>query len=222
MSPPTPESIAIDGRLRRRGWELPIEGLRIGPGRTAVVGPNGAGKTSLLRLIAGLEAIDDGRVVLGGTRVDDPTASIWIPPSERPVAMVFQDHRLFSHLRAVDDVAFPLRRRGVRRHEARARAHELLERLGVADHADEHPHRLSGGQRQRVAVARALARDASILLLDEPLASIDDASRQTLRDLFTADAAPTVVWVTHDPADAADADAVIALDGDGVGQTVSP
>lgn len=214
-------TIMIDGTLRRGGWSLRIDELELNPGRTAVVGPNGVGKTSLLRLIAGLEAISDGTVAIDGTIVDDPAAATFVTPEHRPVAMVFQDHRLFPHLRALDDVAFPLRRRGLDRGVAHARARELLTRVGVAALADTHPDRLSGGQRQRVAVARALARDADVLLLDEPLASIDDASRSTLRELFTADAAPTVVWVTHDPADAVGADTVLTLDAHGIRQTAA-
>ena len=212
-------TVRIDGTLRRGDWSLAIDGLVVAPGLTAVVGPNGAGKTSLLRLIAGLEAISEGSVDIGGTVVDDPATSTFVAPDRRPVTMVFQDHRLFPHLRAIDDVAFPLRRRGLDRGAARARANELLDRVGLGDHGHARPDRLSGGQRQRVAVARALAREADVLLLDEPLASIDDASRAALRRLFATETAPTVVWVTHDPTDAAGADEVLTLDASGIGQT---
>ena len=212
-------SIRIDGTLRRGDWSLRLDELAISHGTTAIVGPNGAGKTGLLRLIAGLEAISEGTVRIGGAVVDEPRTSTFVQPDRRPVAMVFQDHRLFPHLRAVDDVAFPMRRRGVERATARSRARELLDRLGMADHANARPDRLSGGQRQRVAVARALARDAEVLLLDEPLASIDEASRFALRELFATETAPTVVWVTHDPTDAAGADSILTLDASGIRQT---
>lgn len=212
-------TVRVDGTLRRGEWSLQLDELVLARGMTAVVGPNGAGKTSLLRLIAGLEAISVGSVSIGGRVIDEPATSTFVGPDRRPVAMVFQDHRLFPHLRAVDDVAFPLRRRGLDRTTARTRAHELLDRVGMADHGHVRPDRLSGGQRQRVAVARALARDAEVLLLDEPLASIDDASRMALRQLFAAETAPTVVWVTHDPTDAAGADAILTLDASGIRQT---
>ena len=212
-------TVRVHGVLRRGDWSLAFDELAVTGGLTAVVGPNGAGKTSLLRLIAGLEAISAGTVHIGDTMVDEPATATFVAPDRRAVAMVFQDHRLFPHLRAVDDVAFPLRRRGVERARARARALELLARVGMADHADARPDRLSGGQRQRVAVARALARDAEVLLLDEPLASIDDASRDALRRLFAEETAPTVVWVTHDPTDAAGADTILTLEAAGIGQT---
>ncbi len=215
-------TVMIDGLLRRGDWSLRIDALAIPRGRTAVVGPNGMGKTSLLRLVAGLETISDGTVTIDESVVDDPATSTFVTPDRRRVAMVFQDHRLFPHLRAVDDVAFPLRRRGLARVAARTRALELLERVGVRDHANVRPDQLSGGQRQRVAVARALAREADVLLLDEPLASIDDASRATLRELFASDAAPTVVWVTHDPSDAAGAETILTLDAGGIRQTAGP
>jgi molybdate transport system ATP-binding protein len=180
--------------------------LDAGPGETVVLlGPNGAGKTTALRVIAGLLALDAGRVVVDGQVLDDPASGTWIPAERRPIGYVFQDHALFPHLSALDNVAFGMRARGVRRREADRRAREWLERAGVADHAGSHPRALSGGQAQRVALARALVLGPRVLLLDEPLAALDATARvDTRRELRRhLDAHPGVrIVVTHDPVDA--------------------
>jgi len=180
--------------------------LEAAPGETvALLGPNGAGKTTMLRAIAGLLPVDSGCVALDGEVFDDPRSGTWIPPERRPVGYVFQDHALFPHLTAVENVAFGLRARGVRRREARGRAHEWLERVGAAAHAGARPGALSGGQAQRVALARALAPEPRVLLLDEPLAALDatsriDTRRELRRHLGGHDGVRIVV--THDPVDA--------------------
>jgi molybdate transport system ATP-binding protein len=175
-------------------------------GETVVLlGPNGAGKTTVLRVIAGLIPVDAGRVVLEGHVVDDPRTGAWVPPERRPVGYVFQDQALFPHLTALDNVAFGLRTRGVRRREARCRALEWLERVGAAQYARARTRALSGGQAQRVALARALAPQPRVLLLDEPLAALDATARvETRRELRRhLDAHDGVrVVVTHDPVDA--------------------
>ena len=154
----------------------------IGQGeRIGLVGPNGSGKTTILRTIAGLQPIDTGIIRIGDRVVDDPSARILLPPQVRRVGVVFQDYRLFPHLSAVDNVAFGLRQRGVHRRAALAQAMNWLERVGLTDHARHRPAALSGGQAQRVALARALATEPDVLLLDEPLAAIDMASRAMLR-----------------------------------------
>ena len=176
------------------------------PGRTMVLlGPNGAGKTTLLRVLAGLRPLDAGRVAVDGEVLDDPIARAWVPVERRPIGFVFQDHALFPHLSALENVAFGLRARHVQRREARRRAQVWLERVGVASHADARPRALSGGQAQRVALARALAPEPRVLLLDEPLAALDASARiETRRELrrhLAAHDGPRVV-VTHDPVDA--------------------
>ena len=141
--------------------------LRVAAGEClAIAGPSGAGKTTILRAVAGLRS--GAKVSLG--------ANDWtrLPPERRPVGFVFQDHALFPHLSARGNVAYA---------STEARADELLERFGVAHRAHARPRELSGGERQRVALARALARDPQVLLLDEPLSSLDvrtraDATRQ--------------------------------------------
>jgi len=181
--------------------------LRVAPGETvAVVGPNGAGKTTLLRAIAGLEAIDAGRVAVGGRILEEAPAGRFVPPDRRSMGVVFQDHRLFPHLSALDNVAFGLRNRGLGRRAARREAAGWLERVGLGGRAASRPAQLSGGQAQRVALARALAVDPEVLLLDEPLAALDATTRPATRRQLRADlgAHPGVrVLVTHDILDAA-------------------
>ncbi len=176
-----------------------ISELRAHVGETVVVvGPNGAGKTTLLRSLAGLQPCD-GRIVLDGA---DLTA---VPAEARSVGYVFQDHVLFPHLSARDNVAFGLRCRGRSRREARADAERWLARVGLADHASARPDALSGGQSQRVALARALAVSPRLLLLDEPLSALDATTRvSTRRDLARHLRAHDGVRlvVTHDPLDA--------------------
>ncbi len=203
--------VTVDGTIRRGDWSMDFDGLDINPGVTAVIGPNGMGKTSLLRLIAGLEAIDSGRVGFDGEAVDEPATTTFIECHRRPVSMVFQDIRLFPHLHVIDNVAFPLRRRGASRQNSRRLAAGYLDQVGMAGSAPARPSELSGGQLQRVAIARALATEARLLLLDEPLSSIDEASKPAIRDLFTNSSFETVVWVTHGDDDAESADRVISL-----------
>ncbi|MFZ9016348.1 MAG: ABC transporter ATP-binding protein [Ilumatobacteraceae bacterium] len=188
----------------------------------AVLGPNGSGKTSLLRCIAGLHPIDDGTVRLDGAVLDDPPAGVFVPPHLRPIGYVFQQYLLFDHMSALDNVAFGLRARGARRDDARRRAIDHLNRLGIGDHASSRPTRLSGGQAQRVALARALAVEPRVLLLDEPLAALDATTRrQVRRDLrLHLDQFDGIrVLVTHDPVDAyALADRVAVFDGGSIAQ----
>ena len=197
--------------------------VAVEPGEVvAVLGPNGAGKTTLMRTLAGLLAIDEGRIEIGGTVVDDPAADVFVAPEHRSVGVVFQDHLLFTNLTALENVAFGLRARGVAKVEARRRAAEWLERLGLADHAHHHPAALSGGQAQRVALGRALAIDPVLLLLDEPLAALDAATRvEVRRDLrrhLSRPGSATVV-ITHDPVDAhALADRVVVVEHGRVSQ----
>jgi molybdate transport system ATP-binding protein len=173
---------------------------------TCVLGPNGAGKTTLLRALAGLTPITTGRVVLDGQVLDDPAAGVFVPAHRRQVGVVFQEHLLFPHLSARDNIAFGLRaRRQTSRRHARQTADGWLDRFSLGGHGDRRPAQLSGGQAQRVALARALAPTPRLLLLDEPLAALDVATRSDVRAhlascLAAADA--PVLIVTHDPLDA--------------------
>ena len=212
-------TIRIDGTVHRGDLTLQLD-LTIDAGRTAVIGPNGAGKTTLLRLIAGLEALDSGVVRIRDQVVDDGTR--FVPAHERSTAVVFQEHRLFPHLKAADNVAFPLRRQGIDRVAAATRATDALALVGMEAHADRRPSQLSGGQRQRIAIARALVARPDVLLLDEPLASIDDESRSAIRQCLMDAPSPIVVWVSHDPADTLEADSLMSLTNGVVSQTPRP
>ena len=201
--------------------------LAVATGELVVLlGPNGAGKTTLLRAIAGLVPLERGRVVLDGDVLEDTAAGTWVPTEQRPVGFVFQDYLLFPHLSALENVAFGLRARGLPKAEARRRAAGWLERVGLATHAGARPRALSGGQAQRVALARAMVGDPRLLLLDEPLAALDAATRtEVRRDLrrHLASFDGTRLLVTHDPLEAmALADRLVVLEGGHITQTGSP
>ncbi|HJU57749.1 MAG TPA: ABC transporter ATP-binding protein [Actinomycetota bacterium] len=171
----------------------------------AVLGPNGSGKSTLVAALAGLLPLERGRVELDGGVLDDPASGVATPPEERPVGVVFQDLLLFPHLSALDNVAFPLRARGIGKAEARDRSRHTLERFGIGDRADAPPRDLSGGEAQRVALARALVAEPMLLLLDEPLSALDVATRAQARELVRDELGrfPGVrVLVTHDPVEA--------------------
>jgi len=192
----------------------------------ALLGPNGAGKTTALRALAGLLPLEAGRVVLDGRVLEDTARRIRVPVERRPVGMVFQDYLLFPHLSALENVAFGLRARGVRRGPARRTAHAWLERLGLPEVADAGPRTLSGGQQQRVALARALATDPRLLLLDEPLAALDVSIRaEVRRDLrrHLREFSGVNLLVTHDPLEAiALADRLIVIERGRIVQAGTP
>jgi molybdate transport system ATP-binding protein len=180
----------------------------------------------LLRLVSGLLPLASGTIRIGQQVVDDPGRGVFVPAQERRVGVVFQDHRLFPHLRVLDNVAFGPRSRGVARAAARASATDWLERLALAELARRRPHQLSGGQAQRVALARALASEPSALLLDEPLAALDVQTRAEvqgeLREHLREFAGPTLL-VTHDPIEALLlATRIVVLERGRVAQAGSP
>lgn len=199
--------------------------LDAGDGETvAILGPNGAGKTTLLHALAGLVPLDRGSIELDGTVLDDG-ARTFVRPDRRPVGVVFQDYLLFPHLSVMENVAFGLRSRGTSRRNARASGMKALERVGLADRAAVKPRELSGGQAQRVALARAMATEPRLLLLDEPLAALDQSMRGSVRRELRTNLAsfPGIrILVTHDPLDAAAlADRLVILEQGHVVQTGS-
>jgi molybdate transport system ATP-binding protein len=189
-----------------------------------LIGPNGAGKTTALHALAGLVSLSDGRVTMAGRTWD--AGQQHIPTHRRRVGFVFQDHLLFPHLSALDNVSFGMRARGVPRRDADRRAMEWLANLAVADLARRRPRELSGGQSQRVAIARALAGEPDLLLLDEPTASLDAGGAMSLRvrlrqhlDAF----AGVCVIVTHTALDAMMlSDRLVVLDGGRIVQEGGP
>jgi molybdate transport system ATP-binding protein len=192
----------------------------------ALLGPNGAGKSTALRCVAGLTALDAGRVRLGERVLEDPSAGVRVRVADRRIATVFQDGLLFPHLSVRDNVAFGPRHSGYRRRDARAAADDWLERTGLTALADRRPAQLSGGQRQRVAITRALAAEPDLLLLDEPLSSLDPAAAVTVRAFLgrhLPDVRGGTVLVTHQAVDALVlADEVVVLDAGRVVQTGTP
>jgi NitT/TauT family transport system ATP-binding protein len=160
----------------------------------AVVGPSGAGKTTLLRCLAGLLRPTSGEVVFEGRRVDSVPADL---------TLVFQDYRrsLYPWLRVSDNVDFPIKNAGVPKAERAERVAQALADVGLSAHANKYPGQLSGGMQQRVSIARALAYEPNVLLMDEPFASVDAQTRATLEDLLLdvwQRHSQTIVFVTHD------------------------
>ena len=171
----------------------------------ALLGPNGAGKTTILRCLAGLLGIDRGSIEILGSIVDDPSAGTFVPAEQRSAGVMFQQYLLFPHMSVLENVAFGLRARGVDKATAHKEAQHWLRRVGSDEVERSHPNGLSGGQAQRVALARALASEPKMLLLDEPLAALDAATkvevRRELRRHLT-EFRGSAVLVTHDPIDA--------------------
>jgi len=204
-------SLELSAQVNERDVDVALE---VADGETvAVLGPNGAGKSTMLAVAAGLLRPDTGRVVLDGVELTGP--DVWVAPHARRIALLAQDPLLFPHLSVLENVAFGPRSSGTPRRTARDLARTWLEEVGVDELADRRPGQLSGGQAQRVAVARALAADPRLLLLDEPMAALDVAVRPALRQsLRRVLAERTVVLVTHDVLDALLlADRVVVVDG---------
>jgi ABC-type sugar transport system ATPase subunit len=156
--------------------------LDVGNEIVGVFGANGIGKTSLLRTIAGLCPLREGELSVAGAIVDAPAKHLFVQPELRNIGMVFQDHSLYPFMTALDNAAFPLIVRGVKRNVARKLASEMMEQFGVVNVAQQLTPTLSGGQSQRVAIARALIGSPQAVLLDEPLSAIDDESRESVRN----------------------------------------
>jgi molybdate transport system ATP-binding protein len=212
-------------RLRQAG-PIPLDvELSCGEGQLlALIGPSGSGKTTILRAIAGLYLPREGRVTCGGVVWFDAVEGINIAPHKRPVGLVFQSYALFPHMTALRNVMAALGHRSARERKAEARA--LLALVHLQDFEDRRPDSLSGGEQQRVAVARALAREPAVLLLDEPFSAVDRRTRRKLHselaELRKAVRIP-IVLVTHDLDEAvALSDRICVLDRGETLQTGSP
>ncbi|CAM4484689.1 ABC transporter ATP-binding protein [Paenibacillus tarimensis] len=194
----------------------------------AILGPSGCGKTTLLRLLAGFEEPTEGEIVLEGKRLSAPGWTM--PPEQRLIGMVFQSFALWPHLSVREHVAFPLKHhKGVSaalRKRMNERVTDVLELVGLAHLADRQPHQLSGGQKQRVALARAIAAEPGLLLMDEPLSSLDAMLRMDMRreiQNIHHNTGAAIVYVTHDQGEAlAMADRIVVMNGGRMEQVGTP
>lgn len=194
--------VTVGGLSKRFGAVVALDdvSLDVQSGElVALLGPSGCGKTTLLRCIAGLEQPDAGSVAIGGA---DVTAH---PARKRPIGMVFQSYALFPNMTIRDNIGFPLKVRGQAKPAIAERVDFLIELVGLTEQADRYPNQVSGGQQQRGALARALAPDPDVLLLDEPLSALDALVRTRLRDeirRIQQHVKTTAFYVTHDQAEA--------------------
>ena len=177
-----------------------------------IVGPSGCGKTTLLRLIAGLESAEAGDIAVNGNRINE------IPPAKRNIAMVFQDYALYLSKTVFQNIAFPMKMARKPKGEIKRNVYSLADKLGIRQYLNAKPSKLSGGQKQRVAIARALAKDADIVLFDEPLSNLDASLREEaktlLKELHQATGA-TFLYVTHDQTEAMELATHIAVMNNG-------
>ena len=206
MAEPAPRTgLQVEAVSHRFGERAVVDDVSfsVAPGEIfCLLGPSGCGKTTLLRLIAGLETLQHGRVVISD-RVMADTTGIDVPPENRPMSLLFQDFALFPHMTALQNVAFGLKALdpGTRRE----RSLEVLGQVGMLGHAERYPHELSGGEQQRIALARARAPRPRVMMLDEPFSNLDVSLRSQLRDLVLHVIKRTTassVIVTHDPEEA--------------------
>ena len=193
---------------------------------TTLLGPSGCGKTTTLRCLAGLTRPSTGTIRFGSRAVFDSGARINVPPEERRLGMIFQDYALWPHMRVFDNVAFGLRLRHVSKPDTERRVMEALKLVHLDEHAHRFPFELSGGQQQRVAVARAVVTEPELLLLDEPLSSLDTGLREEMRNELLRvihRLGITAILVTHDHIEAlAMSDQIVVLNKGRVEQVGSP
>jgi sulfate/thiosulfate transport system ATP-binding protein len=216
-------SIEVEHVSKRFGDFVALDdvSVRIPTGQlTALLGPSGGGKSTLLRIIAGLEYADEGTIRIEGVDATD------LAPQKRNVGFVFQHYAAFKHMTVARNVAFGLEIRHRPKAEVKARVHELLELVHLEQFADRLPSQLSGGQRQRMALARALAIEPTVLLLDEPFGALDAKVRKELRDWLRRlhdEVHVTTVFVTHDQEEALEvADEIVVINDGRIEQIGTP
>jgi len=185
-----------------------------------LVGPSGCGKSTLLRMIAGLESISDGEILIANRVVNK------LPPKARDIAMVFQNYALYPHMKVFDNMAFSMKLRGAPKDEVDRRVNQAAEILGLTPLLGRYPRQLSGGQRQRVAMGRAIVRDPQVFLFDEPLSNLDAKLRVAMRAEIKAlhhRVGETTIYVTHDQIEAMTmADKIVVMQGGNVEQIGAP
>ncbi|PAU96466.1 ABC transporter ATP-binding protein [Paracoccus salipaludis] len=216
-------SVTMDGVRKSYGSHEVLHGIDIGieEGEFVVlVGPSGCGKSTLLRMLAGLEHITAGRILIGGRVVND------LPPKDRDIAMVFQNYALYPHLTVAENMGFSLKLAGASRAAIADKVRPAAEILGLAHLLDRYPRMLSGGQRQRVAMGRAIVRDPQVFLFDEPLSNLDAKLRVTMRTEIKnlhQRLKTTTVYVTHDQIEAMTmADKIVVMHDGRVEQIGAP
>ncbi|MCL5048548.1 MAG: ABC transporter ATP-binding protein [Firmicutes bacterium] len=202
-----PESVSIENVSKvyaKSKYALQDVSFELDPGKFLVLlGPSGSGKTTLLRSIAGIEKITKGGIFLSDRCVANE--KIHISPNERNLSMVFQDYALWPHLSVLDNVAFAMKRYGLKKDDRQRAAQEVLDKVGLISHINNYPGELSGGEQQRVALARALVGKTGLLLFDEPLSNLDADLRDRLRieiSMLTREMAATSIYITHDQSEA--------------------
>ena len=214
--------VTLEGIHKAFGRTVAVESLDLAVDDGAFVsllGPSGCGKTTTLRMLAGLEFPTRGTIRIGDRVVND------VPPGKRNVAMVFQSYALYPHMTVAQNIAYPLRKRGVRRAEREAQVRVVAATLQLEGLLERKPRQLSGGQQQRVALGRALVRDPDVFLLDEPLSNLDAQLRAHMRaELIELHQriGRTMVYVTHDQLEAMTMSDRIAVMRDGVLQQYAP
>ncbi|MDP9492277.1 MAG: ABC transporter ATP-binding protein [Actinomycetota bacterium] len=215
--------VELRGVTRRFDDVVAVDRLDLGVHKgefLSLLGPSGCGKTTTLRLIAGFERPDEGEILIDGSDVAS------LPPYKRDVNTVFQSYALFPHLTVIENVAYGLKQRGLRRAQRHARAIELLRLVKLEELAGRKPRQLSGGQQQRVALARALVLAPKVLLLDEPLGALDLKVRKELQielKRIQSEIGITFVYVTHDQEEAlAMSDRVAVMNGGRIEQLAPP
>jgi ABC-type sugar transport system ATPase subunit len=196
--------VTLEGVRKAFGSAIAVRDLDldIEPGSFfAIVGPSGCGKTTTMRMIAGLERPDTGRIRIGDTIAFDGASLTHVGPARRDVGLMFQSYALWPHMTVFDNVSFGARVRGEDRRSMTRRVGEVLDRLQIAELVRRFPNELSGGQQQRVALARELVTGASVLLMDEPLSNLDARLRMDMRaelKRLHAETGKTIIYVTHD------------------------
>ncbi|ACP22512.1 AttA1-like ABC transporter, ATP binding protein (plasmid) [Sinorhizobium fredii NGR234] len=210
------QSLSLAGLQKRYGEAIAVRelSLDIAAGEfVSLLGPSGSGKTTALTMVAGFEAPNAGRIIIGGRDVT------FLAPNHRNIGMVFQKYALFPHLTIRQNIAFPLKMRNrMQKAAAARRVDEMLELVQLSDYAERYPNQLSGGQQQRVAVARALAFEPPVLLMDEPLGALDKKLREAMQleiKRLQERLGATVVYVTHDQDEALTMSDRVAIMSDG-------
>ncbi|MDR3493234.1 MAG: sn-glycerol-3-phosphate ABC transporter ATP-binding protein UgpC [Ancalomicrobiaceae bacterium] len=216
-------TVDISGLVKRYGTHQVIQGvdLSIGDGEfVSLIGASGCGKSTLLRMIAGLEEISGGTVAINGRVVND------VPPKGRDIAMVFQNYALYPHLTAAENMGFSLKLRNVPKPDIRKAVGDAAEMLGLTPYLGRYPRQLSGGQRQRVAMGRAIVRQPSVFLFDEPLSNLDAKLRVQMRSeikTLQRRLGTTSIYVTHDQIEAMTmSDRIVILNAGRVEQSGAP